>query len=211
MRLFIDSSDPELWRKYRRAGWAYGATTNPLILQRDGKGCSLEFYTELVNNAKDAGLEELQIQATGEAVAELVQSGDAIAALWDQVVVKVPLTPSGLEAATMLKARGTRITMTAAYAAHQMIAASAMGAEYIAPYYGRLLEAGEDGDAIVDTMLGIGGPKVLIASIRTIDQLEALAMRGHNTFTLNPELSAQLGQSEMSDTAADEFEIASKS
>lgn len=209
MRLFIDSSDPELWRKYRRAGWAYGATTNPLILRKENKTCSLETYGSLVGHAKEAGLQELQIQATGASVVELVQSGKAIAALWDQVVVKIPLTPNGLEAATELKAFGVRITMTAAYATRQMIAANAMGADYIAPYYGRLLEAGHDGDAIVDAMLAIAGPRVLLASIRTIEQMEALAARGHDTFTLNPELCAQLGQSDMSDKAAADFETAS--
>jgi len=209
MRLFIDSSDPELWRKYRRAGWAYGATTNPLILQKENRACSLETYDSLVHYAKETGLRELQIQATGGPVAQLVKSRKAIAALWDQMVVKVPLTQNGLEAATELKAFGVRITMTAAYATHQMIAANAIGADYIAPYYGRLLEAGHDGDAIVDAMLAIAGPRVLLASIRTVDQMEALAARGHDTFTLNPELCAQLGQSNMSDKAAANFEIAS--
>jgi len=211
MRLFIDSSDPDLWAKYRRAGWAFGATTNPLILQKDRKGCSMDTYAMLVRQASTAGLKELQIQATGETVAELVQSGKSIAALWDQVVVKIPMTPIGLAAASALKTQGTKITLTAAYATHQMIAASAMGTDYIAPYYGRLIEAGKDADMIVDAMLAITGPRVLVASIRTIEQLEKLAMRGHDTFTLNPELCVQLGQSKMSDKAAADFETASKS
>lgn len=209
MQLFIDSSKPELWAKYHRAGWAYGATTNPLILRKDGKTCSIHTYKLLVDQAKDAGLEELQIQATGKTVTELLSSGTAISGLWDRIVVKMPLTENGLAAATTLKQIGTRITLTAAYATHQMIAANAMGADYIAPYYGRLLEAGKDGGAIVDAMLAIGGPKVLLASIRTMEHLESLAARGHDTFTLNPDLCAQLGQSEMTDQAASDFETAS--
>lgn len=205
MRIFVDSSDPELLVKYSRAGWAFGATTNPLILQREGKACALETYETLVRVAKDAGLTELQIQATGD----LKHTGMLIAALWKNVVVKVPLTTDGLEAAAYLIGKGARVTMTAAYATHQMIAANAMGADYIAPYYGRLLEAGHDGDAIVDGMLKIGGPRVLVASLRTIAQMEALATRGHNTFTISPALCAQIGQSDMSDKAAADFETAS--
>lgn len=209
MRIFIDSSNPELWTTHRRAGWAFGATTNPLILQREGKTCTLETYQKLVQAAKDAGLEELQIQATGPNQESLIQSGRMIAALWEKVVVKVPLTKDGLVAATRLCADGAKVTMTAAYATHQMIASSALGADYIAPYYGRLLEAGKDADRIVDGMLKIGGPRVLLASIRTISQMESLAARGHDTFTISPELCAQLGQTDMSDKAADDFEIAS--
>lgn len=205
MQIFIDSSDHNLWAKYRRAGWAFGATTNPLILQREGKACTPETYRDMVRAANDAGLQELQIQTSGD----LLETGKMIAGLWEHIVVKVPLTATGLEAAAQLKKQGARVTMTAAYATHQMIAASALGADYIAPYYGRLLEAGHDGDAIVDAMLRIGGPKVLLASLRNIGQMEALAARGHNTFTISPALCAELGQTAMSDTAAADFEIAS--
>lgn len=210
MRLFVDSSDAGAWAKYRRAGWAYGATTNPLILQREGRHCTSDTYRDLVRGAKNAGLEELQIQVTGEMADEITGSGHLIAGLWENIVVKVPLTPNGLIAATTLKKQGVRITMTAAYATHQMIAANALGADYIAPYYGRLIEAGKDGDKIVDAMLAISGPRVLVASIRTIEQLENLAARGHDTFTMNLDLCARLGQSEMSDRAAADFEMASK-
>ena len=204
MQIFVDSSDHNLWAKYRRAGWAFGATTNPLILQREGKTCTPETYRDMVRAAKDAGLYELQIQATGD----LVETGEIIAGLWENIVVKIPLTADGLAAAAHLKKQGARVTMTAAYATHPMIAASALGADYIAPYYGRLLEAGHDGDAIVDAMLRIGAPKVLLASLRNIGQMEALAARGHDTFTISPALCAELGQTAMSDTAAADFEIA---
>jgi transaldolase len=212
MRLFIDSSDPDLWRRYRQIGWAYGATTNPLILKRDGRKCSIKTYRLLVEAAKDVGLQELQIQATGSTAEELTRTGEEIAALWPHIVVKVPLTQAGLEAATSLIGQTVRITMTAAYATHQMIAASAMGADYIAPYYGRLKEAGKDADGILQAMLAMrkdaNTPRILVASIRSITQLEILAANGHDTFTLSPEVAEQLAINTMSDNAAADFEKA---
>jgi len=212
MRLFIDSSNPDLWRRYRQMGWAYGATTNPLILKRDGRKCSIDTYRELVEAAKNTGLQELQIQATGSTVEELTNSGEAIAALWQNIVVKVPLTKAGLEAATNLIGQTTHITMTAAYTTDQMIAASAMGASYIAPYYGRLKEAGKDAEGILQTMQamrsGANAPRILVASIRSIAQLEMLAASGHDTFTLSPEIAEQLAINTMSDDAAADFERA---
>ena len=213
MRIFVDSSDPTHWQRYQRAGWLYGATTNPLILKQDGRSCSLKTYKELVNAAKAVGLNELQIQATGLSAAELIQSGTEIAALWENIVVKVPLTKQGMEAAHTLIEEDVRITLTAAYAAHQMIAAIALGADYIAPYYGRLLEADKDADQILQNMLNmqldnLNSPRILVASIRSIEQLEKLAACGHDTFTLSPELAEQLAIDAMSDKAAEDFEKA---
>ena len=213
MRIFIDSSDPEIWQKFHRLGFVHGATTNPLILKRDGRNCTLKTYEELIDNATSIGLKELQIQATGETPEELIYSGNEIAGLWGNIVVKIPLTISGLQAANVLRRQDCRITLTAAYAAHQMIAATALGADYIAPYYGRMLEADKDAGAILQSMLNIGkttqaSPRILVASIRSIEQLEHLASCGHNTFTLSPEVASQFALDDMSNKAAEEFEIA---
>ena len=213
MRIFVDSSDPTNWQRFQRAGWIFGATTNPLILKREGRNCNLKTYKELVSAAKAVGLSELQIQATGSSAAELIQSGTEIAALWDLIVVKVPLSKQGLEAAHTLIEEDVRITLTAAYAAHQMIAAIALGADYIAPYYGRLLEADKDADQILQNMLNmqldnLNSPRILVASIRSIEQLEQLAACGHNTFSLSPEIAEQLALNAMSDKATEDFEKA---
>ncbi len=213
MRIFVDSSDPTHWQRFQRAGWLYGATTNPLILKRDRRPCNLKTYKELVSAAKAVGLNELQIQATGSSVAELTQSGTEIAALWNNIVVKIPLTKPGLEAAHTLIKEDVRITLTAAYAAHQMIAAITLCADYIAPYYGRLLEADKDADQILQNMLNmqldnLNSPRILVASIRSIEQLEKLAACGHDTFTLSPKIAEQLALNAMSDKAAEDFEQA---
>ena len=213
MRIFVDSSDPTNWQRFHRAGWLYGATTNPLILKRDGRNCNLKTYKELVSAAKAVGLDELQIQATGSSATELIQSGTEITALWDNIIVKIPFTKQGMEAAHTLIEEDVSITLTAAYAAHQMIAAIALGADYIAPYYGRLLEADKDADVILQNMLNmqldnLNSPRILVASIRSLEQLEQLAACGHDTFTLSPKIAEQFALDAMSDKAAEEFEQA---
>ena len=213
MRIFVDSSDPTNWQRFHRVGWLYGATTNPLILKHEGRNCNLKTYKELVSAARAVGLDELQIQATGSSATELIQSGSEIATLWGNIVVKIPFTKPGMEAAHTLIEEDVRITLTAAYAAHQMIAAIALGADYIAPYYGRLLEADKDADAILQNMLNmqldnLNSPRILVASIRSIEQLEQLAASGHDTFTLSPKIAEQFALGAMSDKAAEEFEQA---
>jgi transaldolase len=75
-----------------------------------------------------------------------------------------------------------------------------------------MLEAGLDADALLGSMKQIcdrrPDMRVLVASIRTLSQLEVLLSSGFDTFTLTPELCALIGTSEVSDKAAAEFESA---
>ncbi len=213
MRLFIDSAVAEDWRRARDRGWLFGATTNPLILRRAGMRAEPATYRTLAAEADALGLAEVHIQATGTTADALLDSSRNIAALGPSVVVKVPMTEPGLVAASRLIADGARVTLTAAYSAQQVVAACAMNAAYVAPYFGRLLDAGHDAEAIVDRMRRIrdasrAGTRLLIASIRTLDQLETLAASGQDTFTLLPDLADQIGRDPRSDEAANDFETA---
>ena len=94
---------------------------------------------------------QLQIQAWGASSAKLLSTGLALAALDDRVVVKVPATRAGLEAAARLKDAGARVTLTAVYEPAQALVGAAVGCEYVAPYLGRITDGGEK-------MGGAGGP-----------------------------------------------------
>jgi len=213
LRLLVDSADPEIWERCRDRGWAVGATTNPKILRRDGWDVNISTYEKLAEQAQRVGLEELHIQATGSTANALAETGFSIADLWDRIRVKVPLTVPGLEAAKRLSDTNVPLTLTAAYATHQMIAAVTLGAAYIAPYYGRLLEADRDGDGILEGMRGIGerfgaDTRILVACIRSVDQFEHLIGLGFDTFTLPPAVAETLATDPMSDAAAADFEKA---
>ena len=85
----------------------------------------------------------------------------------------------------------------------------------MAPYYGRLADSGADADAILGAMgrlarENVSAPRVLVASLRSIDQLEQLANMGHTCFTLSPDLAEQFGCSKLSDRAAADFEAAAQ-
>ena len=208
-RLFIDSANPGDWDIGLSRGWLHGITTNPLIIARAGKRVDLATAQDLVAAAKARDLDEIQLQATGHSAAEMLESGRALRRLWDHVTVKVPATAAGFEAAASLRRDNVSVTVTACYTAHQTMLAASIGARYVAPYYGRMQDAGIDADARLDAMLGIGNRhgnlRVLVASIRSIEQLELLATRGFDTFTVTAALAAQLGQDRESDGAAAAF------
>ncbi|MBI2257087.1 MAG: transaldolase [Proteobacteria bacterium] len=212
-RLFIDSANPADWDLGLARGWLHGVTTNPLIISRAGKKVDLATAQDLVANARKRNLNELQLQVTGHSAAELHASGAALRDLWDKVTIKIPATAAGFEAAAPLCRQGYSVTITACYTAHQTMLAASIGAKYVAPYYGRMLDAGLDADARLNAMLEIGRRehiRVLVASIRSIDQLETLTARGFDTFTVTAALAGQLGIDGQSDGAAADFMTAAE-
>lgn len=208
-RLFIDSAKPEEWDRAKARGWLYGATTNPLIIQRAGRRVDMAMAAELVEAAKKRALQEMQLQVTGHTAEEFLASGRALRELWGHVTVKVPATAAGFEAASVLCHEGAIVTITACYTAHQTMLAAAIGARYVAPYYARMLDAGLDADNRLDAMLRIADLEenlsVLVASIRSIEQLETLTQRGFDTFTLSAPIAEAVGQAAESDAAAADF------
>lgn len=210
-RFFIDSADTQTWRRFSAEGWLYGATTNPTLLSRAGLACDLRTAERLVETARELGLAELMIQSWGGERHALADHGRRLAALDPRVVVKIPATPSGFSAAADLKREGVRVTLTACYTVRQAAAARAIGIDYVAPYYGRMIEAGLDADARLSAMLSLSEPsgmRVLVASLRTPDQVDHLIAAGFDTFTLAPEIAAAVAADAHAQSASEAFEQA---
>lgn len=77
-------------------------------------------------------------QTWGSTAEEMYENGMAISEMdRERIVIKVPVTATGAEAATKLSMAGVRICLTACYNSKQALIAASMGVEYIAPYLGR--------------------------------------------------------------------------
>ncbi|MEO0408498.1 MAG: transaldolase family protein [Cyanobacteria bacterium P01_A01_bin.135] len=208
LRLFLDTADVEQWATWLPTGLFYGVTTNPLLLQRAGVPCTVDHMARLLETALGYGMQEVHLQTWGEAMAD---TGKALADLSDRVVVKVPLTQAGIAAAAQLK--GIPLTLTAAYYAHQALLGAAMDAAYVAPYLGRLTDAGQDGIAVVAAMQRSltamqNTTRLLVASIRQVADLTTLAQQGLDTFTISPAIAQALFAVPLTQQAAADFEVA---
>ncbi|WP_179954237.1 transaldolase family protein [Denitrobaculum tricleocarpae] len=214
MKLLIDTAERSLWQKLASSGIYCGVTTNPLLIQRAGLSCSLETLSELHRTAVGAGFGEIQMQSWGETPEVLSDMALRLADLGPEVVVKLPATPAGFSSASRLRLerRETRVTMTAIYAPGQVIAAAAFGAAYAAPYYARLQEAGEDADAILTRMQLAAGTdtQLLLASLRSVEQVVHLSSQGHRCFTLPPPVAQSLLESDLAAKAVAEFDAAAR-
>ncbi|GAA1954325.1 transaldolase family protein [Microbacterium aquimaris] len=209
MKFYADSAALEPVTGLLRDGLIAGVTTNPTILVRDEAPPVPELYRAFAA----AGAGEVFFQTTGATQEQMLDRAAEIAELGPEVIVKVPATSIGFRVAAALRRRDTPVLMTAVYSVAQAVSAAAIGARYIAPYYGRLSDAGEDASVIMARMVGAlrgTGTDLLVASVRTPEVIADLAELGVRHITAHPTVIEAALQDPVSDTAAAEFEAVAR-
>lgn len=211
MKLYLDSADIPVIGSLMKTGVFTGVTTNPLILRE--AGVRLSQLGEFANYVLGLGAQEVFFQSWGDESARLFGHGEQLARISNQVVVKLPVTRVGLEAAAKLAKAGIKTCLTAVYAPFQALLAAAMGATYVAPYLGRMNDAGRDGHAHIARMAAAlkktdNRTEILAASVRAPDDVATLAMNGVRCLTLSPTVAEKLFQEPLTLEAVSLFEAA---
>lgn len=197
LSLYLDTADTAEWDRLLPLGFFSGVTTNPVLLQRAGVPCTIESMRGLLAKALEYPIQEIMFQAWGEDHDALYNVGREISQLDPRrVVVKMPLTADGIRAAGRLRENNVRVCMTTCYAAKQALIAACLGAEFISPYLGRMMEKGMAGvDECIRMQEIVNGrsmTRIFVASIRNVDVLVELARKGVSTFTLPPQIVDEL-------------------
>jgi transaldolase len=216
MDLFLDSADEAAWGDLMPTGLFRGITTNPLLAQRAGLHYPQIDWFEKAARARDLGAQELHGQVFGPVesyvdwVSRLYDAGRAAGI---RTVAKVPLTESAIRAVPQIKKLGGPILMTAAYHPKQLCVALALGADYIAPYFGRMADAGLPATKYLTQMHAVSAAnhhatRILVASLRSADQVSELAACGLDCFTLSPSVAAEFLADKNTQEAAAAFEAA---
>lgn len=208
-RLYVDSADVERVGRLLRAGVVHGVTTNPTILERGGRTAS--DIPQLYSRWVDEGAREVFFQTWGGDREAFLRNASQLLSLGDRVAVKVPATAEGFAAASALVREGASVLVTAVYSVAQALACVSIGVRYIAPYLGRMRDAGLDGDALIAQMQAVcegGQTDVLAASVRSPDDIVSLRLAGVPYFTAAPDVLDALLHDPVSDSSAVEFDAA---
>jgi transaldolase len=211
VRLYLDTADRSAAEALLETGLFTGVTTNPVILRRAGLG--VEAIPKIYRWAVEADCAEVFFQVWGRDVAAMVDRGRRLRALGPQVVVKLPASKAGARACAQLATEGVPTLLTAVYSAGQALVAAAAGATYLAPYLGKLEEAGRDGVAEIVAMQEVltasgADTKVLLASVRDVPSMVTMARHGVDCFTMAPAVAEQLFTDELTARAVSDFEAA---
>ena len=190
MRLYVDTADADALSRAQTTGYVFGVTTNPTLLRAAGR--SRADLPALVQRAVGAGLQEIHLQVLADDLEGMLRDARALHALDPaHVVVKIPATATGFRAANIAAHEGLRLTITAVYAVRQVVLANTVGAQYAAVYFGRLRDGGLDATALLRGMLETVRvqhltTQLLVASVRSADDVETMAQLGVPAVTLPP-------------------------
>lgn len=186
-QLYIDSARSTEWEQALSCGLTSRATCNPLLLREAGLAVTLASLTALHAQAVALGLEELHLQAWPDERGDWLPVARQLSDLSDRVVVKLPAVQAAMDCAVRLRHERRRVLITAVSNPVHGLWAANVGADFVAPYVGRLGEAGRDVEALVDELVALqrgGGPRVLAASVRDLMTLGRLLRQGVAAVTL---------------------------
>lgn len=170
MKFFIDTANLNQIKEANDLGVLDGVTTNPSLMAKEGiKGEAKikQHYIDICNIVKgDVSAEVIATDFEG-----MVREGEELAALHEQIVVKVPCTKEGIKAIKYFSENGIRTNCTLVFSAGQALLAAKAGATYVSPFVGRLDDVSTDGVALIKQIVVIYNyygyqTEVLAASIR---------------------------------------------
>lgn len=143
MRIFLDSLDLNLIKKYSDIGILSGVTTNPTFAKRFGMHDDLEMIAKV---RKVLGKGEIHIEAFGEISKEIIQNANYLStkSADRNLVFKIPFSEEGLKAAKSLVKTGQKTNLHLIYSLNQALLAATVGSTYICPLVGRLDDVGHD-------------------------------------------------------------------
>ena len=188
MKIFLDTADTDLIRKYHGTGLIDGVTTNPTLIRRSGRDPE-EVYQEI----QDIGLHDISMEVVGDSN-QMIEEGIRLATKFpNSCTVKVPCTPDGLVACAELSMKNLiRVNVTLIFDVAQAILSAKAGAAYVSPFVGRLDDnsiAGLDLIKNIDEVFRVQcvhRTKILSASIRYVNSVSQSFANGAHIVTMPP-------------------------
>lgn len=205
MKLFLDTANIDEIRRINRWGVLSGVTTNPTLVAKERTDAERVWKEILEEVDGDVSLE------TTETVAEaMYEQGMALATMGPNAVVKVPMTPDGLQAGKRLVGAGVKINVTLVFSPAQAILAAELGAYIVSPFLGRIDDAASDGMHVLRQICDIYRvqgyrTQVLAASLRHPMHIVDSALAGANIATMPFAVFERLVKHPLTDNGLERF------
>lgn len=205
MKIFLDTANIGLIRKFNDMGLLDGITTNPSLLAKEGgdPAAAMAEITDIIKG--DVSLEVVSTEYDG-----MLQEGRRLHMYGANVVVKVPMTPDGLRACRQLTSEGIPVNVTLIFSAGQALLAAKSGAKYVSPFIGRIDDTGHDGMQLIEDLVLIFenydfDTEILVASVRHPVHVKDAAMLGADVVTLPPAVLEKMMSHPLTKTGLENF------
>jgi transaldolase len=170
MKFFIDTANLAQIKEAQDLGVLDGVTTNPSLMAKEGISgeenvlAHYKAICEIVDG--DVSAEVISTDFEG-----MVREGEALAALDEKIVVKIPMVKDGVKALKYFSDKGIKTNCTLIFSAGQALLAAKAGATYVSPFIGRLDDISTDGLGLIESIRVIFDnygfeTEILAASVR---------------------------------------------
>ena len=206
MKLFLDTANLDEIRAIKKWGVLSGTTTNPSLLAREHADWELQMKEVCSEVPGDVSLETTEAKAD-----DIYEQGLKLASIAPNVVVKVVMTPAGLEAGKRLVDDEIPINVTLTFSPAQAILAAEVGARYVSPFLGRLDDVGSDGLRVLAEICEIYDvqgydTRVLAASLRHPMHVVEAARMGADVATMPFDVFGKLIKHPLTDLGLEKFD-----
>jgi transaldolase len=183
VKIFLDTADIEDISSY--IDFIDGVTTNPSIMSH----YKYEDRNSIVHRICSLVSGHVSVEVESGTFSAMLREGEEIAAIHNNVCVKLPCTYDGLRVCKKLSSAGIATNLTLCFSPAQAILAAKCRATYVSPFVGRLDDAGHDGMSLVREIVEIYNAnlfdtQVLVASIRNLQHVIQAAAIGVGAITM---------------------------
>ncbi len=205
MKFFIDTANTDEIRSAQELGVLDGVTTNPSLIARE-KRPFLDIIKEICSIVDGPiSAEAVSLDKEG-----LIKEGRELAAIHQNIVVKVPMIEEGLKAVKVLSAEGIKTNVTLVFSPMQALLAAKAGATFVSPFVGRLDDISHSGMELIEQILSIYNnygfeTEIIVASIRNPIHVLHSSMLGAHVATIPYNVIAQLAKHTLTDIGVKKF------
>lgn len=209
MKFFLDTANIAQIKEANDLGILDGVTTNPSLMAKEGiKGQDnvMKHYKTICDIVKgDVSAEVISTDFDG-----MIREGENLAALDENIVVKIPMIKDGVKAIKHLTSMGIKTNCTLVFSAGQALLAAKAGATYVSPFIGRLDDISHDGMVLIAEIAQIYGvqgfqTQILAASIRNPLHIIKSAQMGAQVATCGLDTILALLKHPLTDIGLEKF------
>ncbi|MEC9235980.1 MAG: fructose-6-phosphate aldolase [Pseudomonadota bacterium] len=200
MKFFVDTGEIDDIKDLAATGLLDGVTTNPSLIAKSGRD-----FIELITEICDVVDGPVSAEVAATDYATMIKEAEKLAAIANNVAVKVPLTEDGLKVCKAMSDNGTMVNVTLCFSPGQAILAAKAGATFVSPFVGRLDDICFNGIDLIAEICQIYSmypefdTEVLVASVRNPTHIIESAKMGADVVTCPPSVIKQLYKHPLTD------------
>lgn len=209
MKIFLDSGNLEEVKKVKNLGVLKGITTNPTLIAKEKINGRKDFLNH-IKNMCDISQVPVSAEIVSLELNSIIEEGEELHSIHPNVVVKIPLNESGLQAIHYFQQKNIATNATVIFSPLQGMLAAINGADYVSPYIGRLDDIGHNGLGQTKKLITIFNnyqfkSEIIAASVKTIFQIINLSELGVHIVTLPYTLIMEMLYHPLTDIGIEKF------